>query len=96
MLYLCAQVHIALFDREYIGWRVISYDYDKDLLREYHYSFFKCYESAQRTTDAKLQNGALFSVKGEWHIQRFWHRNLNSILDNENICGIEISQSFTC
>ena len=28
--------------------------YDKDLLREYHYRFFKYFESAQRTTDAEL------------------------------------------
>ena len=28
--------------------------YDKDLLREYHYRLFKCFESAQRTTDAEL------------------------------------------
>ena len=28
--------------------------YEKDLLREYHYRLFKCFESAQRTTDAEL------------------------------------------
>ena len=28
--------------------------YDKDLVREYHYSLFKCFESAQRTTNAEL------------------------------------------
>ena len=52
---------------KYHGWRLISYDYvgaeqlqgalnayDKDLLREYHYRFFKCFESTQRTTDAEL------------------------------------------
>ena len=27
--------------------------YDKDLLCEYHYSFFKYFESAQRTTNAE-------------------------------------------
>ena len=27
---------------------------EKDLLREYHYRLFKCFESAQRTTDAEL------------------------------------------
>ena len=27
--------------------------YDKDLFCEYHYSFFKCFESARRTTDAE-------------------------------------------
>ena len=30
------------------------YAYEKDLLREYHYRFLKCFESAQRTTDAEL------------------------------------------
>ena len=28
--------------------------YEKDLLCEYHYKLFKCFESAQRTTDAEL------------------------------------------
>ena len=28
--------------------------YEKDLPCEYHYSLFKCFESAQRTTDAEL------------------------------------------
>ena len=28
--------------------------YEKDLVREYHYRLFKCFESAQRTTDAEL------------------------------------------
>ena len=28
--------------------------YDKDLLCEYHYRLFKCFKSAQRTTDAEL------------------------------------------
>ena len=28
--------------------------YEKDLLREYHYRIFKCFGSAQRTTDADL------------------------------------------
>ena len=49
------------------GWRFKSYDYvgaeqvlgvlnayDKDLLREYHYRFFKCFESAQRNNNAEL------------------------------------------
>ena len=44
------------------GWGLISYDYvgaeqvkyEKDLLREYHYRLFKCFESTQRTTDAEL------------------------------------------
>ena len=28
--------------------------YEKDLPSEYHYSLLKCFESAQRTTDAEL------------------------------------------
>ena len=28
--------------------------YVKDLLREYHYRLFKCFESTQRTTDVEL------------------------------------------
>ena len=28
--------------------------YDKNLLHEYHYRFFKCFESAQRTTDGEF------------------------------------------
>ena len=28
--------------------------YVKDLLGEYHYKLFKCFESSQRTTDAEL------------------------------------------
>ena len=28
--------------------------YEKDVLREYHYRLFKCFESVQRTTDAEL------------------------------------------
>ena len=28
--------------------------YEKDLVGEYHYRLFKCFESAQRTTDAEL------------------------------------------
>ena len=28
--------------------------YEKDLVHEYDYRLFKCFESAQRTTDAKL------------------------------------------
>ena len=27
---------------------------EKDLLREYHYRLFKCFEPAQRTTDVEL------------------------------------------
>ena len=69
--------------------------YDKDLLREYHYGLFKCFESAQRTTDAELCVVLSKRLKGEWHIQRFWLRNLYSVPDHWNICGIEISQCFT-
>ena len=29
-------------------------EYEKDLLREYHYRLFKCFESARGTTDAEL------------------------------------------
>ena len=49
------------------GWQLIFYDYvgaeqvldalnvyEKDLLCEYYRKFFKCFESAQRTTDAEL------------------------------------------
>ena len=49
------------------GLQLIPYDYvgpeqmlgvlntcGKDLLLEYHYRLFKCFESSQRTTDAKL------------------------------------------
>ena len=49
------------------GWQLISYDYvgaeqvlealnayEKDLLCEYYHRFFKCFESAQRTTDTEL------------------------------------------
>ena len=36
--------------------------YEKDLLREYHYRLFKCFESAQRSTDAEL---------GEQHTRDF-------------------------
>ena len=28
--------------------------YVKDLLREYHYRLFKCFESTQRTADSEL------------------------------------------
>ena len=28
--------------------------YEKDFLREYHYRFYECFESAQRTADAEL------------------------------------------
>ena len=68
--------------------------YDKDLPREYHYRLFKWFEPAQRTTDAELC--VLMSKRGkEWHIQRFWLRNLYSVLDHGNICGIDIRQCFT-
>ena len=30
------------------------YAFEKDLLREYHYRLLKCFELAQRTTDAEL------------------------------------------
>ena len=42
--------------------------YDKDLLREYHYRLFKCFESAQRTTDAELCFLLGKGLKEEWHI----------------------------
>ena len=44
-----------------------------------------------------MQNFVLW-VKREWHIQRFWLRNIYflTILDHGNICGLEISQCFTC
>ena len=67
--------------------------YEKDLLREYHCRLFKRFESAQRTTDAEP---FLLLSRGEWHIQRFWFRNLYSILDHGNIYGNEISQCCTC
>ena len=46
------------------GWRLISYvgaeqvlrtlnAYEKDLLCEYHNRIYKCFESAQKTTDAE-------------------------------------------
>ena len=48
-------------------WQLISYDYVKaeqvlgalnayvkDLLHEYHYRLFKCFESTQRTIDGEL------------------------------------------
>ena len=70
------------------------YAFEKDLLREYHYRLLKCFELAQRTTDAELcvllsqkENGA--------YPERFWLRKLYAILDHGNICGNEISQCFT-
>ena len=44
--------------------------YEKDFLREYHYRFYECFESAQRTADAELCI-LLSGHKEEWHIQRF-------------------------
>ena len=84
------------------GWRLISYDYVgtehvigvlNDLLREYHYMLLKCFESAQRTTDAELC--VLLSKRRMAYQERFWLRNLYAILDHGNICGIEINQCFT-
>ena len=69
--------------------------YDKDLLCEYHYRLFKCFESDQRTTDAELCVPLSKRLQGEWDIQRLWLRNLYSVLDHGNICGIEISPCFT-
>ena len=37
--------------------------YEKDLFREYQQSFFKCFESAQRTTDAEF-----FVLLSKWRI----------------------------
>ena len=68
--------------------------YDKDLLREYHYRHFKCFESDQRTADAELCVLLSKRLKGQWHIQRFW-LILYSVLDYGNICDTEISQCFT-
>ena len=62
--------------------------YEKDLLREYQYRLFKCSESAQGTTDAKLC--VLLSKRGTVHIQRSCLRNLYSTLDHGNIYGIEL------
>ena len=42
--------------------------YDKDSLCEYHYRFCKCFESAQRTTDAELC--VLLSKRSENGISR--------------------------
>ena len=42
--------------------------YEKDLLREYHYRLLKCFESAQRTTDAELC--VLLSKRSENGISR--------------------------
>ena len=67
------------------------YVYEKDLLREYHYRLLKCFESAQRTTDAELC--VLLSKRRMADPERFWLRNLYGILDHGNICGIEISLS---
>ena len=70
------------------GWRLISYDcvgaeqlqgalnaYERDLLREYHYRLFKCFESDQRTTDAELC--VLLSKRRTAHIQRFRLREIH-------------------
>ena len=88
------------------SWWLTSYDYvgaeqllealnahEKDLLCEYHYRLFKCFESAQRTTSADLF--VRLSKRRIAHIQIFWLRNLYPILDHGKICVIEISQSFT-
>ena len=52
------------------------YAYEKDLLREYHYRLLKCFESAQRTTDAEL---CVFLSKKENGLSR-------EILDQKFIC----------
>ena len=67
--------------------------YEKDLLREYHYRLLKCFESAQRTTDAELC--VLLSKRRMAYQERFWLRNLYATLDHGNICDIEINQCFT-
>ena len=67
--------------------------YEKDLLREYHYRLLKCFESAQRTTDAELC--VLLSKRRIAYPERFWLRTIYAILDHGNIFGIGISQWFT-
>ena len=67
----------------------VSNAYDRDVLREYHYRFFKCSKNHWCRTLYSF-----FLVKGEWYIKKFWLINLYSILDHGNICGIEISQCF--
>ena len=61
--------------------------YDKDLLCEYHYRFFKCLKSAQRTTDAEL---CVF-----WSKRRMAYPEICHIIDLGNNCGIDICQFFT-
>ena len=67
--------------------------YEKDLLRKYHYRYLKCFESAQRTTDAELC--VLLSKRRIAYPERFWLRTIYAILDHGNIFGIGISQWFT-
>ena len=63
--------------------------YDKDLLREYHYRFFKYFESAQRTTDAELY--VLLSKKRMTYPEILAQKFTFYPLDYVNIRDIEIS-----
>ena len=66
--------------------------YEKDLLREYHYRLFKCFESTQRTTDAEL---CVLLSKRRMAYPEILSQKFIFFLDHRNICGIEISQCFT-